>query len=66
VSLPSAFGHYTLDVKATSAGFQVDRSLTMRVLTVKPEQYRELRAFLNQVRRADRIGLTFVRSEGGP
>ncbi len=65
VSLTTPFGGYSLTVTTAAAGFHVERSFSMRPLTVKAEDYAALRSFLQQVRRADEIRLSFVRA-GGP
>jgi hypothetical protein len=51
-------------VRVEGITFQVDRSLTITALTARPEQYAALRRFLQEVRRADDIPLTFQRTGG--
>jgi hypothetical protein len=61
VRIQSPFGDYSLEVAGQAGGFHVERTLVIKTLTVKPDQYASLRSFLNQVRRADEIPLPFLR-----
>jgi hypothetical protein len=64
VHLESAFGRYTLEVKVTSAGYEVDRRFWFGPLMVPPAQYANLRAFLTDVQAADGTTLDFKRKGG--
>ncbi len=66
VELKSPYGRYMLDVKATDAGFHVDRAFALIALVVKPEEYPALRKFLEDVHNADRTAVTFERAAGTP
>ncbi len=61
--LSGPYGKYRLVIAATPEGYEVNRALALLPLRVPPAEYEALRSFVEEVRRADRTPLTFVRAE---
>ena len=57
----SPFGRYIRTIAATETGYEVERGVAFTPIMVPPEEYPALRAFLDQVRQADRVPLEFER-----
>jgi hypothetical protein len=63
IGFAESYGKFQLTIKATEDGFQIKRAFAMLPLIVPPEEYEALRAFLEEVRIADRTRLMFVRED---
>jgi hypothetical protein len=63
VKLTSPFGEYLLVVRPVERGFDIERRLVITALTVRADQYADLRRFLQDVRRADQTRLKFLRQD---
>jgi hypothetical protein len=61
--LTGPYGAYRLAVARTGAAVKISRSLTLRHVRVPAEEYDALRAFLDDVRRADDTRVRFLRVE---
>jgi hypothetical protein len=64
VKLVSPYGRYEYVVTETPTGFHIDRAFAITVLTATVAEYGALRKFLEDVRNADRTGVTFERIAG--
>jgi hypothetical protein len=62
VHIQHEFGNYLLRVTKTDAGYYLERGFALFPLALTAERYEELRAFLEQVRRADATRLAFTRA----
>lgn len=58
-SLVTPYGKYELAFSTAPEGVKVARAFALLPLSVPAEEYEALRRFLEEVRRADRTGLTF-------
>ncbi len=65
VRLDTPFGRYELRITRTDSGFEVDRTLDLRLPVVRPDDYRLLRSFLDRVAEWDRSTLPFRHGEAG-
>ena len=61
VSIASRFGEYTRIVSRADRSFEVMRRFRFTALAIPPAEYGAIRAFLGDVRAADRAELPFVR-----
>jgi hypothetical protein len=66
VEIASSLGRYSLEISRTDAGYRVERDLTWPRVGIRPDHYADLRAFLEQVRRADSAVLEFTRVGAQP
>ncbi|MCI0656603.1 MAG: hypothetical protein L0170_05970, partial [Acidobacteria bacterium] len=57
VLIDSEYGHYALFVHRLEHGYQIERSFSLITAEATVEEYPALRNFLNQVRRADAVGV---------
>jgi len=57
----SSFGKYSLRIARTESSYKVERLLALYETVIPPEEYEELRDFIEQVRGLDRTPLEFTR-----
>jgi hypothetical protein len=61
VRVENPFGRYVVSVKATPAGYVVDRTFTLLRARCESADYPVLRKLITDVKRADRTPLVFRR-----
>ncbi|MFQ5700269.1 MAG: DUF3857 domain-containing protein [Acidobacteriota bacterium] len=63
VRFQTPFGTYGRKITKTAGGYRVERAVALLALTVKAEDYKALRAFLERIRVADHAMLEFGRKK---
>lgn len=61
VTVQGPFGSYAMGITRTPGGARIERAFAVVRLTVKPEDYGELRGFIQRAASADRARLAFKR-----